>query len=188
MTSNLTEDPSDYPQSAHLQSLHDSVPSLNTKIHQNYGLEDSNLVPITEEDEKPLLNSQQRQDDDLECNFERGGVSRSTIRNSKKRNFMDLKLDMSACKNNLAPTEPPEKHDERQDAASVETIRKISVIETPQSPLTCQDFPRQHCTEQASIHREQAPPHNQDLPPLIKRCRNPPFDSRNLPPVPPVAE
>ena len=187
MTSNLTEDPSDYPQSAHLQSLHDSVPSLNTKIHQNYGLEDSNLVPITEEDEKSLLNSQQRQGDDLECHFERGGVSRSTIRNSKKRNFMELKLDMSACKkNNLAPTEPPEKHDERQDAAAGETIRKISVIDTPQSPLTCEEFP-QHCSEQVSDHLEQAPPHNQALPPVIKRCRNPSFDSRNLPPVPPVA-
>ena len=80
-----------------ITSLHDSVPSLNTNIYQYYGLGDSNLVPITEEDEKSSFNNNKS---DLE-EFKRGGVARSTIRNSKKKNFKELKLDMTMCKNNL---------------------------------------------------------------------------------------
>ena len=74
----------------YITSLHDSVPSLNTNIHQNYGMEDSNLVPITEEDEKSSFNYNH---EDLQAGeFKRGGVARSTIRNSKKKNFKQLKV------------------------------------------------------------------------------------------------
>ena len=86
----------------HITSLHDSVSSVTANIYQNYGLAKSNLVPITEEDEKSSINYPPN---DLEetTEFKRGGVARSTKRASKKRNFKALKLDMSICKNNLQP-------------------------------------------------------------------------------------
>ena len=142
-----------------ITSLHDSVPSLNTNIYQYYGLGDSNLVPITEEDEKSSFNNNKS---DLE-EFKRGGVARSTIRNSKKKNFKELKLDMTMCKNNLEPaekidepTEPSVKpgkiskiesdlvqtHDlcvKGETSVSmkevIETKNKIEIAQTPESPF-----------------------------------------------------
>ena len=145
MNLTLLEDSSNYhptisgdqPQN-HITSLHDSVPSLNTNIHQNYGMEDSNLVPITEEDEKSSINYNHEQ---LQAGeFKRGGVARSTIRNSKKKNFKQLKLDMTVCRNNLATDD----HDDDKfvedtvltDEVKPDPTLKIEIVDTPDSPFT----------------------------------------------------
>ena len=114
--------------------MHDSVPSLTANIYQNYGLAQSNLVPITEEDEKSSINYPPN---DLEetTEFKRGGVARSTKRASKKRNFKQLKLDMSICKNNL---QTDTKHElisnEDNNLDGNNQIKTIQLVKTPDSP------------------------------------------------------
>ena len=112
--------------------MHDSVPLLNTNIHQNYLTDDYNLGPISEDDESSLP---QDIPDDSQMgsgNFERGGFKRSTVRNSKKKNFMQLKIDMTVCKNNhISPLKNQQKNDRIMGVPD-----KISLVKTPDSPLT----------------------------------------------------
>ena len=93
----------------------------------------SNLGPITEEDEKSSITNT-----DLEhsAEFRRGGVARSTVRNSKKKNFKQLKLDMSICKNNLEPAVKPEilSNDVDNDLDQSK-IKTVEVVKTPESPI-----------------------------------------------------
>lgn len=134
------QDNSNFPMSfdgptLHITPLHDSVSSVTANIYQNYGLAQSNLVPITEEDEKSSINYPPN---DLEetTEFKRGGVARSTKRASKKRNFKALKLDMSICKNNL---QPDTKHglisNEDNNLDGNNQIKTIQLVKTPDSPL-----------------------------------------------------
>ena len=112
--------------------MHDSVPLLNTNIHQNYPTEDYDLVPIIEDDESSLPPDIPDDSQKPPGNFERGGFKRSTVRNSKKKNFMQLKIDMTVCKNNL--NSPPK--NQRKNDRIMGVPDKISIVETPESPLT----------------------------------------------------
>ena len=67
-------------------------------MNQNYGSQDSNLKPINEEDE---ISYPGYQEDLTLAEFKRGGMARSTIRTSRKKNFKNLTLDMTICKDNL---------------------------------------------------------------------------------------
>ena len=95
-----------------MSSLHAYHSSVDTNFNQysgsNIRRQNSNdefsLVPIDEEDED-------NQEENIEggtldeCpknTFSRGGFGRSTIRNSKKKNFKDLKINMDVVKNNHA--------------------------------------------------------------------------------------
>ena len=112
--------------------MHDSVPLLNTNIHQNYPTEDYNLGPISEDDESSLPPDNPDDSQMGSGNFERGGFKRSTVRNSKKKNFMQLKIDMTVCKNNhISPLKNPHKNDRVMGAPD-----KITLVKTPESPAT----------------------------------------------------
>merc|ERR1712130_989288 len=66
--------------------------------------DDFNLVPIDEEEEENLEENdeQSKVEEPTEITFSRGGFGRSTIRNSKKKNFKDLRINMDVVKNNHA--------------------------------------------------------------------------------------
>ena len=118
-----------------ITSLHDSVPSLNTNIYQNYGSQDSNLKPIDEDDEKLSLTYQE----DLTLGeFKRGGIARSTIRTSKKKNFKNLKIDMTICKNNL----DADNQHIKSEVLDVKTTPALDTADslTPLTPFSDEDF------------------------------------------------
>ena len=112
--------------------MHDSVPLLNTNIYQNYPTEDSNLVPISEDDESSLPPDIPDDSQIASGLFERGGFKRSTIRNSKKKNFMQLRIDMTVCKNNH--DSPPQ--NQRKNDKMMGVPDKIAIVKTPESPLS----------------------------------------------------
>ena len=103
--SNFPEEQSDWPADVSVSddlllitSLHDSVPSLNTNMNQNYGSQDHNLKPINEEEE---ISFPDYHEDLAPAEFQRGGMARSTIRTNKSKNFKNLTLDMTICRDNL---------------------------------------------------------------------------------------
>ena len=111
-----------------ITSLHDSVPSLNTNMNQNYGSQDSNLKPINEEDE---ISFPGYHEDLAPAEFKRGGMARSTMRLNRSKNFKNLTLDMTVCKDNL-----------KTDNCYVEKVSPGESTDslTPLTPFCDEDF------------------------------------------------
>ena len=95
-----------------ISSLHDYHSSVDTNFNQYSGAnirqqnsnDEYNLVPIDEEDEDNQEEDKEggKLEECSKITFSRGGFGRSTIRNSKKKNFKDLKINMDVVKNNHA--------------------------------------------------------------------------------------
>ena len=131
--------------------MHDSVPllNINTNIHQNYPTEDYNLGPISEDDESSLPPDIPDGSQMGSGNFERGGFKRSTVRNSKKKNFMQLKIDMTVCKNNhISPL------NSRKNVRVMDAPDKITLVKTPESPPTPVNIQQEETTAVISQERK----------------------------------